>query len=312
MAASILDEFYLLTRRDIRLFFQESLDFFRSDYNLINDYFSGRVTKISSKPFERLQNLIQLRDSYFETIHLHTNRMSGTKWLEIIDLLETIDSRLQTLNNINRWARSSMTRTAYNPTAQINHTLDQNETLEGVAQTILVDSDPQNSWVQIALENELTEEDYSSQGGNNLFLYLNRTVSQGIRVDSVVDIIYGKTIYGKDLDRRLTIDLEQEDLVALGYDDTIMQSVDILINLKKNDNPAFSNLGLQTSVAIGGSRSALNFPIIVRQLTEAFSTDDTLKNFKVNQIKIDQDNLSCDFDVMTRLDEVLPTNDVLL
>lgn len=306
----IMQEFQTLTRRDVKSFFQDCLDFFQTDYIIINNYFSGQSKIITSKPFERLDKLEKQRDSYFETIHQYTHRMSGTKWYEIIDLLEMVDSRLQTLRNINRWSRASVTKTAYSPTAQINYTIVQNQTLENVAKNILNDSNSEDSWIQIALDNQLEEEDYSSEGGNTLLLQLDRTINLGIVINSVVDVLSGKSVYGKDLDRHLTI--ENEDLRVLGYDDTIEQTVEILGSLKKNDNPDYPELGLQTAVAVGGTRAVLNFPIIIRQLTQTFSSDDTLKNFKVNEIKADQDNLFVNYDVMTRLNEIIPTQDLKL
>lgn len=309
---NIFEDFYILSRRDIKTFFENCLDFFQTDYILISNYYSGKEKIIASLPFKRFEELEKERDSYFETIQQLLNRMSNTKWYEIIELLEIIDSRLQTLRNINKWARASVTAVAYSPTTQIDYTLNQNQTLERVASGVLLDSDSQDSWTQIALDNQLAEEDYSSQGGNDLQLQLDRNVSLGLIVNSVVDILRGKSIYGKDLNKKLTIDPIEQDFLVLDYDETILQSVNILINLKKNDNPDYPTLGLQSAVAIGGTRSALNFPIIIRQLTQVFSSDDTLKNFKVNQIKIEQDNLLVDFTVMTRLNEIVPTKDVLL
>ena len=56
---------------------------------------------------------------------------------------------------------------------------------------------------------------------------------------------------------------------------------------------------------IGQSRASLNFPIITRQLNQTIATDDSLKNFTINSVTYDQDNLYVDFTVQTRLGEVL-------
>lgn len=307
---NIYSDFFNLTRRDIQSFFQDCLGFFQSDYITISDYFSGRSKTIDSISFDKFSRLQLERNSYFETISQYSTQMSGTKWYEIVELLEVIDSRFQTLSNINKWARASVTRTAYSPTVQIDYNIAQNQTLETIARDVLFSQTPQDSWVDIALDNNLAEEDYSSEGGNNLQLQIGRNINLGIQVESVVDILQGKSIYGKDLNRNLTI--TNEDYEVLGYDKTILQSVDILVKLKRNDNPDYPNLGLQSNIAIGQNRSVLNFPIITRQMTQTFSSDDTLKNFNIESIKLEQDNLMIKYNVMTRLNEVVPSKEITL
>lgn len=300
--AKILDEFKQLTGKDIESFFKKCLVFFQSDYYQIVQYFSGRISTITSQPFTNLDLLEKEKRTLFESFHNHSKRMKNSKWWDLLEQLEDIDNRLSTLRNINRWARSSATNVAYSPNIQLDYTLLQNQTLERVAKDVLKSRTPQDDWIDIALDNSLEEEEYTSQGGVNLKLKLDKIVNLGIVVNSVVDYLVGKSIYGKDLDRKLQF--LDDDLKILGYDDTIKQSVDILILLRKNDNPDSPTLGLQSSVAIGSSRAALNFPIIIRQLTETFNSDDTLKNFKVNSIKQEQDNLLIEFEVKTRLNEV--------
>lgn len=313
-STDILEEFESLTGKNIKKLFQDSLNFFSYDYQIIVDYYSGRSSKIDSQPFTNLEQLQLQKSNIFEAYHSHSRMMKDSRWWDLLEFVEEIDNRLETLKNINRWSRSSITSTGYSPNIQIEHTLTQNETLENVAKNILGLSNPQDSWVDIALSNNLEEEDYDTQGGNDLLLETNRTVNLGIQVNSVVDYISGKSIYGKDIYRKIQFvsdDDGNDDLQVLGYDETVVQSVDILANLKKNDNPDFPTLGLQSSVTIGGNRAMLNFPVIVRQLTETFSSDDTLKDFQVDLLSLEQDNLSIDYQVKTRLNELQPGNILL-
>jgi hypothetical protein len=92
---------------------------------------------------------------------------------------------------------------------------------------------------------------------------------------------------------------------VLGYDDTIRQAVDILVNLKKNDNPDNPNHGLQSGLVAGTNRALFNFPVIIRQKSQDFANDDTLKNFRIINLSRDQDNMMMDYEVQTRLNEVL-------
>ena len=142
-----------------------------------------------------------------------------------------------------------------------------------------------------------------------LKLQVDNLINLGIVVNSVVDVISGKSIYGRDLTKYISF--VSDDLTSLEYDDTIKQAVEINLNLKKGDNPNFPTLGVQRAAIIGVNRNTLNFPIITRQLIETFNSDDTLKDFQVVNLKIDQDNLFIEIKVSTRLNEVQPYNLVL-
>src|SRR5690606_30604404 len=113
----------------------------------------------------------------------------------------------------------------------------------------------------------------------------------------------GKSIYGKDIDRNFAF--KDNDIRVLGPDETIMQAVEILSTLKKNDNPTYPYLGLQSSLTVGANRAILNFPVIFKQMSEAFSTDDTLKNFNITRLNVEEDALHIDFTVETRLGELI-------
>ena len=301
LTVDILREFKEITSKDVELFFRKSVSFFSIEYKTIVAYYSGNTTSITSKPFATFEKLKKECREIFETFHLHSRQLNNVKWWLLIEQLENIDSRFATLNNIDRWSRSSLTKVAYDPTIQVQYTLKQNQTLERVTQDVLQSSN-NDAWVQLAIDNDLTEEEYSPEGGVDLTLKFPK-INRGLKVNSVVDSMIGKSIYGKDFDKKLQFEVGGNDLKILGYDETIKQAVEILILLKKNDNPDFPTEGLQSSVVVGGNRAALNFPIIIRQQTETFNTDDSLKNFTINSINIQDDNVFVDYQVQTRLNE---------
>lgn len=301
--STIFDDYKRITGQDIASYFNAAVAFFSSDYNTIVDYYSGVIQTISSTPFANFTALQQQNKDVFETFKEHSKQFNALKWWLLIEQIEEIDSRLKTLAKINKWARSSLTNVAYDPSIQVDYILQQNQTLENVAGDFMKSNNPNDDWVGIALDNDLREEDYSPEGGVDVKVKFQR-VNNGIKINSVVDIMQGKSVYGKDIDAILHFDPVTNDVAVLGYDDTITQAVNILIRLKKKDNPNNPTAGLQGSLVAGTNRALLNFPAIVRQLGQTFGNDDSLKNFAVNNLSIDQDNLACDYVVQTRLDEV--------
>jgi len=301
LTVDILREFKKITSKDVELFFRKTISFFLNEYVIITAYYTGQTTSINSEPFVVFEEIKKECSDIFEVIHTQSKQLSNIKWWLLVEQLEEIDSRLKTLSNIDRWGRSSFTKVAYSPSATVQYTLKQNQTLERISSDILLSSD-QEGWFEIARKNNLNEEDYSIEGGVDLQLEASQ-ISNGNQVDSVVDRMIGKNIYGKDLYRKIQFNSTENDLEILGNDDTILQSVDILIKLKKNDNPDFPNEGLQSEIVVGISQSSLNFPIITRQLTETFNSDDSLRNFLITNLKIESDNLLIDYQIETRLSE---------
>jgi hypothetical protein len=303
LPTTTLDDFQNLCKKDIRAYFDTILNFLATDYNDISNFYIGKASTIKASSFKNLDFCKQETATVLSLFDQFGSQMNNLKWWDLLEKIENVDNQLKTLSNINRWARASSAKVGYNPTIQFDHVLKQNETLERVAQDILGRNDSQDSWYDIAINNGLVEEDYTSQGGAPLKLAIDNGFSTGFQINSIVDMISSSTIYGKDLNRYLEIDETSNDLVVLGYDDTIMQAIEILATLKKNDNPDFPTHGLQSTVIIGGTRAGMNFPLISRQMAETFSNDDSLKNFAISSISIDEDNLYVNFTISTRLGE---------
>lgn len=302
---NILEHFFSLSKFDIQSFLERSLNFFRDDYILVINYYKGQEKEIPITSFERLQELVKECRTVLQLFQQHSKQMKNVEWWDLLEQVENIDSRLMTLLQASKWLRSSIGGNSFSKRRQVEVTLQQNQSLERLVRDVLNSQNSEDSWVSVALENQLEEEDYSLEGGNLLNLPITSNIST-IQVNSVVDVIQGKSIYGKDIDKRLifsTTDSEG-DLEVLDYDDTIKQSVEILIDLKRGDNPDLVSSGLQKGVVVGGNRSLLNFPVITRQFSEVFATDDTLKDFKIEELSFENDNLIMSFRISTRLDEV--------
>lgn len=303
---SILTEFEEITQKNLTQFLVRVASFLQQDRSTILAYYNDASRAIDPTAFGRFTILEKELKTIFEAFQLHSSVFNNSKWWDVIEMLEQIDSVFSSLKNTHRWSRSSISRFGYSPNVQMDYTLSESQTLERVSQDVLVDQNPNDQWYDIAINNDLTEEEYEVRGGS--VIQLQKARNRGtFQIESVIDIMSGKTIYGIDLNRRINFvksDQFQSDLALLDHDDTILQSVEILTNLKKNSNPDFPNDGLQTEVTVGANRALLNFPIIIRQMTQTFASDDTLKNFTVKAMSYEEDNLLITYEVEDRLDEI--------
>lgn len=310
LADNIFDDFYAITKKDLTLYFSRVLDFMQVYYPQIVQFYQGKIQKIDSKPFSVFNNLLTETQDVFQLFKKFGSQMNNIKWWDLLDQVEEIDNRFKTLQNINRWARSSQKTVGYSPNVQVDITINQNGSIERISQDLLNSKDPQDDWVKIAVDNQLEEQDYTSDGGKQVKVTLNNKPGSNFEIFSVVDIIDGTSVYGVDLDQQIHFD--SDDLVVLSNLDTILQAVNILMTLRKNDNPDFPDDGLQGAILIGGNQATFNFPIVIRQLNETFKTDDTMKNLTITGISFDQDNLNVTFNIYSRLGELLPVNTIAL
>ena len=307
MGNSILSEFKSITQIDLESLLKEIEIFLKTDKIMIENYYSGKReerTQLSFRKFDDLENKLE---NTFEKIRSFKGRFNHYRWWELIELLEQINDSFNSIRNYHRWQKCSISKFGYEGDPVIDYVTKEGQTLEKISANIKEDKDPSNDWYDIAVFNDLREEDYDLNGGKELKLKLNRKVSN-FKVDAVVDVIRGKSIYGIDVDRTLSFvedGDQQTDIKVLDNDKTILQTVDILIGLRKNSNPDFPLDGLQSNVIVGGNRALFNFPILVRQLQQTFATDDTLENFNVKNLGYEQDVFVVEFEVETRLGEIV-------
>lgn len=299
-----LDLFENITSGNARLYLLNYGVFYQSDYQTIKNFFTGRSKSIDSGAFVNLRTLRSELTNILEKFDQFALQLENIRFVELLSIIEDTKTTLDSLANITKWARVTLDTFGYNPNFKVQYVLGQYDTLEKVAASVMRSSNPQDDWRQIAIDNLLSEDDYTSEGGKILRVPLqNKQEVKNFNITSVIDIIDKDTIKGRDLDR--FIHFEGEDLAVLGETETIEQSVRILATLKKRDNLDFLNHGLQSSLLVGQSKNLFNFPVVQRQLQETFATDDTLKDFTLDKFWFEEDRVFISFSVRTRVGEVL-------
>lgn len=298
LPANIVSKFEQVTRYPLATYLNQYTEFIDQDRSNILNYYAGNVSKPNQNSFDKLKMLLNKANVVNHMIEIHRDRLTNVAYWELIEVLTNVQVSLWTIDNSSKWLRSAISKNNFTPEAELQYTLKQIQTLEDVAVTI-GSNDQQNDWVTIALRNDLIEEQYTPDGGNNLIVgYRNKLT---VRLNSVVDNITGEKAYGIDIDRKITF--EDEDLKPLSYKQTIKQAVDILANLTQGDTPEFPQDGIQSSVVVGSNRASIAYPILFRQFYATFRKDDTLKSLIVTKIDNTVDALQIQFSVETRLGE---------
>lgn len=284
---------------EIGQFLVDYYDFFKTSYPVIYAFYTGNVLEVSSVHIQRLKLLVEAYENIETQIISRSGVFTSVLDSEIIEQLSSYQVELMVVGKLNKFLRSNITNPAYSKFYEFDSVLKQ-VSIEEMSAQVLNSSDYNNDWVAIAEKNDLQEFEYEPEGGNNLLVSV-QLASKITPINSIVDVIAGQTVLGKDIDRVLT--WVGDDLKALGYEETFKQSVEILLGLKKGDIPEFRDLG--RNVYPGSSMKLFAFSPLLRQLTQVFSSDDSIQRFNVSKIKVMDADITFEVEVYSRLEEII-------
>lgn len=295
-----IPDFEKITGYDLTTYLTSYVDFISQYRVKIIDYYVGRSQSPNTKAFEMLQYLVDEAVVLDDVLYGARNVLSNGRYWELAETLSDVHTSINTIENSSKWLRSAISKGNFNPQVELERVLRQFQTIEQMSSEN-GSTNPDFDWLNISLRNDLHEEGYTTAGGNVLNVIGSNRFS--IQLRSVVDNISGKKVYGIDLNKKITY--ENDDLSALGYDDTIKQTVNVLASLRRGQTPEFPEDGIQTSLVAGANRRTVAYPILFRQYYSTFAKDDTLKSLKVTNIETVQDALNISFEIETRLGEVM-------
>jgi hypothetical protein len=292
-------EFEIKTKIEVIDVYQTVNQFLNNEAERIRSFFEGRLDYIVAQEFKALEQVKSLVLSTLEKIQSNRQIFNKYKdWLVLEDLEDSLGV-LETLTNYSIWSRSNRNINIYAGKVEFDYLLKQEQTLEQIeVESGSIDSDV--TWYDSAIRNMLREEDYTSEGGVPLkIIFKNAPTTFLESVISAIDS--GLKSFGLDIKRKL--EFSGDDLVVLSNKETLIQSAEILLNLKKGDNPQFETLGLDQISILGSNKASFLFPVVFRQIIEVFSTDDTFSSVQVGKISFSSDALFIDVTVSSRYSE---------
>jgi hypothetical protein len=281
------------------------ISFFQNNYIQVLNYYSGTLPSLPESDFTILENLISDLRNAINQFRQNENSFPDYDAWVLLENFEDILSDLQTVQVLPRFLRTANSRSVYTNRVKIDYTLAQEQSLENVSDAVIGSENFNEQWVELAIENDLEEEGYTSQGGINLKVTLDN--SQQFVINSVANgIESSQDTYGIDIDRSISI--VNSDLKVLTPRETIDQSADILLGLRRGDNPIFPDQGLNKSLILGRTIASISYPTIFRQIAQSFSTDDSFRSIAILDATTDQDAVVIDIKIETKAGDFLRRN----
>lgn len=275
----MFSEFLNITGFDVRDFIERASSFLLSRSQIIRSYYESKGN-YPEDTFKELDSLVSDYNEFSRVVRINSGRFNSTVFWEILEVCEDLGSKLLVVSNYAKFLRSSRSPKFGGDAVLVQENLGQNESIETIAEKF--NSDP----MDVFLENSLTEEDYTKDGGNLLNFKLNRYRS--VKVQSIVDQPIGDRVYGIDIDKDFSF--KENDIKVLPPKETVKQSFGILLGLRKGQIPENKERGIDQNLITGSNSKSVMYPTIMRQLLDSVRTDDSFESVKIEEIRNVEDS----------------------
>jgi len=275
-------------------FFERFSRFVGSNYNDIISFYKGELVYLQSEIIEGVDGFIREYDRIVSLVDGNKNRLSSDidAW-GIIEMLDEVGVKLQTIKQTPKWLRSSID-IDFSSMQVIDGFIKSRQTIEGAVGDLGSDN-PDKDWAGVAVQNTVYEEDYTYEGEKPLTFRVQYIVGES--PINAVDIMVGDNILGKDLFKQIIF--KNGDLKTLLPQETVKQSAELILRTFRGGISEFPNLGIDKLQA-SGNMNSLQFPSMFRQITEMFKQDDSFREVKLIDVSFEQDAFFMKFLIISR------------
>lgn len=293
------DNFKRIAGYDLQSFFERFVRFVNvHSGNVINYYNGGVLNNVSFNELESLSKEASKISPLFENFG---SNFTYIGYWELLDKFTDIHTGLMTFKNMSKWTRSSRLN-RYDSSVSIDRKIRQGETVENIALEVGY-TEPQQDWFDVALSNQLIEEEYTPDGGKIISISFQNNAN--IVIDNIVDSLRGKNVLGKDIQRR--IEFINNDLATVEYEKAVEQALFIILGTVKGSIPEFPEDGTSNE-SVGSNVNTIEYPSLFRNLLAMFRKDGRWSEITLLDLSKDQDNVFMKIECKTILQDRVITN----
>ena len=289
---SAIESFKKQTGFDIQQFFEGFEQFLNNSYSDIVSYYKGGdLNSTAFEEFSYFKTQCSVIEPLFDFIS--SNDATLDMW-QLLDVFEDVQTKIQDIDNLSKWTQSTF-HSGMVTDVLSKRILKTNESLESVMYGEGSKS-PQDDWMKLAVDNNLVEEDYSISGivNGSATSYLIRLENndQSLKPTVVIDSLNENLAKGKDIS--LQFIFQDNDLLTIESNNVLSQSAYIILNTIQGDIPESPTLGIP-DILVGSNVSSIQYPLLLRGLSELFATDDRWKIFELTNMERKDDFIKFNF-----------------
>lgn len=289
MFSDIANEFQNITKFDLLQYFTKYRDFLQNDYSDIYSYYSGNIEQIEANKLETLEDLLTQSDDLIRTFQTFSGKLGNVGYWELQQYCQDLKDTLERINKLPKYCRTSKTKRGYKPYIQVKEDIGGMKTIQDLSEQ-LGDVSEQ----ELILNNDLEEGDYEIDKLSQISAFVDN--STNLVVNTILEQPIGKSIYGRDINRKITF--SNNDLVLVEYENNVEQKAEILLELNKGDVPEIPTFG--KNIISGKSYASYNYAELVSDLRDNFLQDDLFLSIDVVDIYTDNGDIYVTCDIKTK------------
>lgn len=290
MFADIAINFQNITKFDLRQYFIDYRDFLTNDFPDVSNYYAGKTETIDAAKIKRLKDLITRSRNLLQQFSTFATKFSNVGFWELQQYCQDLNETLERITKLPKYNRVSKSPRGYKPYIQASYSVGGMRTMEDVAREI----GETTTESELILNNDLEEENYDIDKLSNINALVNNT--SGVVVDTILETPIGNRVYGRDIQRK--IEIEDNDLKIVEWEDNVEQKVEILLMLEQGDIPEMPNLG--RAVIEGSNYRDYNYTELLTDLRNVFYQDDLFAYVGITDVSYKDGDISVNVEVNTK------------
>lgn len=291
---------------DVEEYFREIISFFENYNSNIIQYYTNSNTQYPKEAFGEYERLKNKANIILEKLGFYKGYFTNIEYWDILDKLDSIYLKFDVISTYSKFYKVTSIRKQNSSKIKESYVLKQNQNIENLA------SDRGEDWTGIAINNYLNEEDYTLKGGVKLTLKSSDSNLNINPIESIIDIAIGENLLGKDFPEYFEFDSESNDIKVLTPNETFCNTIKRLLGLKQGSLPEIPSIGIQKDIMSEATKGeGVYFPILIRQLSQTLSTDDTIVSFTITDIHKEEDNIFVKVECVNRLSETIELENIL-
>ena len=295
MIESIVIEFEKVTKYPLLDFMREYRDFMKYSYGAVERYFSGVVESIDNEHINALKKVTSDTQDVLQQFKNFANKFEKCGYWELMDFIDDLNTTMEKINKLPKFKRTVLSKRGYTNTVETKSTVGGFRTMDDVANEVNARTSDNYGWVDFMLNNDMDEVDWEIDKLSGVNVYYSK---RKINVTTIVDMPFGKRVYGKDFCRKIAF--TDNDFKLVSEENNIEQKCDILLSVKQGDVPENMLFGVNPFF-LGGNVASNNILEIVRQIQAVFQQNDLFESAYVTNIKYDDNgNMNIAVNIKTR------------
>ena len=291
MFSDIVIEFENVTKFKLLKYFEDYQSFMQNDFSHLSDYYSGQTEGVDAKITNNFNALLRQSRTLIQTFKNFSSKLSNCGFWELQQYCQNLNDTLERVTKLPKYYRTVESVRGYQPYIKVSADIGGMKTPQDLAAEIGSSGVSETSLI---LDNDLQENAWEIDKLSSVDAIVNN--QSDLVVESILESPVGNHVYGKDINKKLTI--VDNDLDVKKYEENVEQKVDTLLTLHRGDvpeMPTFGKIRLQ-----GQTAGAYNYAELLKDIQTVFAQDDLFDSVEVIDVSLKDSDMTVTCRVKTK------------